>query len=122
MLVYQTVEGKRINMYLKKLYFCYSKIYSKLFQVVFKAYDKKNKGYIKGYELRPALSSVGYHIKTRTLNTVCHRYANRKGYIMFDDFIMCAIRLKTTIGQLKLDLQIIINMTTICVTQRTLEF
>ncbi|XP_022164785.1 calpain-A-like isoform X2 [Myzus persicae] len=66
-------------------------------QVVFETYDKKNKGYIKGFELRPALSSVGYHIKTRTINTMCHRYANKKGYIMFDDFIMCAIRLKTTI-------------------------
>ncbi|XP_060856220.1 calpain-A-like [Metopolophium dirhodum] len=70
-------------------------------QVVFKTYDKKNKGYIKGFELRPALSSVGYHIKTRTINTMCHRYANKKGYIMFDDFIMCAIRLKTTIDIFK---------------------
>ncbi|XP_060857288.1 calpain-B-like [Metopolophium dirhodum] len=70
-------------------------------QVVFKMYDKKNKGYIKGFELRPALSSVGYNIKTRTINTMCHRYANKKGYIMFDDFIMCAIRLKTTIDIFK---------------------
>ncbi|CAH1730885.1 unnamed protein product [Aphis gossypii] len=76
-------------------------LYIRQWKVVFKVYDKKNKGYIKGYELRPALSSVGYHIKTRTLNTMCHRYANRKGYIMFDDFIMCAIRLKTTIDIFK---------------------
>ncbi|XP_029341791.1 calpain-B [Acyrthosiphon pisum] len=70
-------------------------------QVVFKTYDKKNKGYIKGFELRPALSSVGYNIRTRTINTMCHRYANKKGYIVFDDFIMCAIRLKTTIDIFK---------------------
>lgn len=80
-----------------------------MFQVVFKLYDKKNKGYIKGFELRPALNSIGYHLKTRIINTMCHRYANKKGNIMFDDFIMCAIRLKTTIGWLKLDKQAIIN-------------
>ncbi|XP_060848127.1 calpain-A-like isoform X2 [Rhopalosiphum padi] len=73
----------------------------KHWKVVFKSYDIKNKGYIKGYHLRSALSSVGYSIKTRTINTMCHRYASRKGYIMFDDFIMCAIRLKTTIDIFK---------------------
>ncbi|XP_026821401.1 calpain-A-like [Rhopalosiphum maidis] len=73
----------------------------KHWKVVFKSYDIKNKGYIKGFNLRPALNSVGYSIKTHTINTMCHRYANRKGYIMFDDFIMCAIKLKTTIDIFK---------------------
>jgi len=31
---------------------------------------------------------------------MCHRYATKDGNIMFDDFIMCAVRLKTMIGKL----------------------
>ncbi|XP_025192300.1 calpain-A-like isoform X2 [Melanaphis sacchari] len=76
-------------------------LYITQWKVVFKTYDNKNKGYIKGFELRPALNLVGYFIKTRTINTMCHRYSNKKGYIEFDDFIMCAIKLKTTIDIFK---------------------
>lgn len=63
-------------------------------------YDKESKGYINGFELRQALNSVGYHLNTHILNIMCHRYATKDGNIMFDDFIMCAVRLKTMIGKL----------------------
>jgi len=62
-------------------------------------YDKESKGYINGFELRQALNSVGYHLNTHILNIMCHRYATKDGNIMFDDFIMCAVRLKTMIGK-----------------------
>jgi len=65
---------------------------------VFDNYGKKKKGYITGYELRNAMNSVGYNLNTYTLNMLGHLYANKKGYISFDDFIMCAIRLKTMTG------------------------
>jgi len=35
---------------------------------------------------------------------MCHRYATKDGNIMFDDFIMCAVRLKTMIGKLNFNL------------------
>ncbi|KAE9522347.1 hypothetical protein AGLY_017259 [Aphis glycines] len=71
-------------------------------KTVFKMYDKESKGYINGFELRQALNSVGYHLNTHILNIMCHRYATKDGNIMFDDFIMCAVRLKTMIGKKKL--------------------
>lgn len=74
-----------------------------LFQIVFKMYDKESKGYINGFELRQALNTAGYHLNTHILNIMCHRYATKDGNIMFDDFIMCAVRLKTMIGQYNLD-------------------
>lgn len=67
-------------------------------------YDKESKGFITGFELRQALNSVGYRLNTHILNIMCHRYATKDGNIMFDDFIMCAVRLKTMIGQYKLNL------------------
>lgn len=67
-------------------------------------YDKESKGYINGFELRQALNSVGYHLNTHILNIMCHRYATKDGNIMFDDFIMCAVRLKTMIGKLNFNL------------------
>lgn len=65
---------------------------------MFGVYSKKKKGYITGYELRNAMNSVGYNLNTCTLNMLGHRYADKKGFISFDDFIMCAIRLKTMTG------------------------
>lgn len=65
---------------------------------MFKLYDKESKGYINGFELRQALNSAGYHLNTPILNIMCHRYATKDGNVMFDDFIMCAVRLKTMIG------------------------
>ncbi|XP_050426862.1 calpain-A-like isoform X1 [Adelges cooleyi] len=70
-------------------------------KLVFKMYDKESKGYISGFDMRQALNSVGYHLNSHILNILCHRYATKDGTIMFDDFIMCAVRLKTMIDMFK---------------------
>jgi calpain len=49
--------------------------------------------------LRQALSFAGYHLNYRILNILVHRYGNKRGVITFNDFIMCAIRLKAMIGK-----------------------
>lgn len=68
------------------------------FQAVFKLYDKDSTGYLNGFELRQALNSAGYKLNNHMLNVLVHRYGSKNGQVAFDDFIMCAVRLKTMIG------------------------
>jgi calpain len=64
---------------------------------VFKLYDHDNSGKLSAFELRTALNSAGYHLNNRVLNALAHRYGSRDGMVSFDDFIMCAIKMKTMI-------------------------
>lgn len=66
---------------------------------VFKLYDVDGSGKLSPFELREALNSAGYHLNNRVLNALAHRYGSRDGSIAFDDFIMCAIKMKTMIGE-----------------------
>lgn len=61
-------------------------------------YDKDNSGALSGFELRQALNSAGYRLNNRVLNVIMHRYGNKNGEIQFDDFMLCAIKLKTMMG------------------------
>lgn len=58
-------------------------------------YDTNSSGGLSGFEFRRALSSAGYHLNNHILNSLMHRYGNKKGEIVFDDFIMCAVKIKT---------------------------
>jgi calpain len=49
-------------------------------------------------ELRSALHAVGYRLNYHVLNALVLRYGNRQGTLAFDDFIMCAIKMKSMIG------------------------
>lgn len=62
-------------------------------------YDKQNSGYLSPFELREALASAGYHLNAHILNVLSHRYAGKDGRIAFDDFMMCAVRLKSMMGK-----------------------
>ncbi|XP_014259622.1 calpain-A isoform X3 [Cimex lectularius] len=62
---------------------------------VFKLYDKESTGYLSPFDLRQALNSAGYRLNNHILNALCHRYAGRDARIAFDDFMMCAVRLKS---------------------------
>ncbi|EDV35707.1 uncharacterized protein Dana_GF12340, isoform B [Drosophila ananassae] len=66
-------------------------------KAIFKIYDVENTGRISGFQLREALNSAGYHLNNRVLNALGHRYGSRDGKIAFDDFIMCAVKIKTYI-------------------------
>jgi calpain len=46
-------------------------------------------------DLRDALGSAGYHLNGKILNSLVHRYGNQDGTIYFDDFIHCAVKVKT---------------------------
>nr|CAD7448572.1 unnamed protein product [Timema bartmani] len=68
-------------------------------KTVFKIYDKDGSGYLSAFELRHALNSAGYRLNNNILNILAHRYSSKDGMITFDDFMMCAVRLKGLIGQ-----------------------
>lgn len=69
-------------------------------KAIFKVYDTENVGRISGFQLREALQSAGYHLNNRVLNALGHRYGSRDGKISFDDFLMCAVKIKTYIGNI----------------------
>ncbi|XP_012232198.1 calpain-B-like isoform X4 [Linepithema humile] len=66
-------------------------------RAVFKLYDRDESGYLSAFELRQALNSAGYRLNNHILNILVHRYGTKDGKITFDDYIMCAVRLKTMI-------------------------
>lgn len=68
-------------------------------KAVFKLYDKEGCGRMHAFDLRQALNSAGYRLNNRLLNALAHRYGSRDGTIAFDDFIMCAVKIKTYIGK-----------------------
>jgi Ca2+-binding protein (EF-Hand superfamily) len=70
-----------------------------IFQAVFSLYDKDSSGCLSAFELRQALNSAGYRLNNHILNILAHRYSSKNGLITFDDFMMCAVRLKAMIGE-----------------------
>ncbi|XP_021945199.1 calpain-A isoform X2 [Folsomia candida] len=64
---------------------------------VFKIYDHDNSGHLSSFELRQALTSAGYHVNNKVLESLVLRYGDPQGQVMFDDFIMCAVKLKCMI-------------------------
>lgn len=68
-------------------------------KAVFKLYDTDRSGHLNPFELRAALQSAGYHLNSKILNNLMHRYGSREGEIWFDDFITCAVKIKTMIGK-----------------------
>lgn len=63
------------------------------------SYDGDKSGTLSGFEFRDAIQSAGYLLNKRALNVLMHRYGNRNGEIQFDDFLMCAVKVKTMIGE-----------------------
>ena len=70
-------------------------------KAAFKQYDRNNEGRLSAYELREALNAAGYQLNNKVLNALMHRYGSRDGTMAFDDFIMCAVRIRTMIEAFK---------------------
>ncbi|XP_057655491.1 calpain-A-like isoform X2 [Diorhabda carinulata] len=68
---------------------------------VWMLYDKDQSGTFSGFELRQALNSAGFRLNNKILNILMHRYGNKNGEMDFEDFMMCAIKLKTMIELFK---------------------
>ncbi|XP_038073620.1 calpain-B-like [Patiria miniata] len=61
---------------------------------VFKKYDQDNSGNFNSYELRRALSKIGFRVSNQLFRTLVLRYSNIEGVITFDDFLACVVKLK----------------------------
>lgn len=70
-------------------------------QAVFKLYDQDQTNKLNAFELRDALGSAGYHLNNHILNSLVYRYGSSDRTIAFDDFIMCAVKVKTMIQAFK---------------------
>jgi len=70
-------------------------------KAVFKLYDRDRTNKLNAYELREALASAGYHLNNHILNTLVYRYGSPDKTIAFDDYIMCAVKVKTMIEHFK---------------------
>lgn len=68
---------------------------------VFTAFDKDGSGYLSTFELRAALHSAGYLVNQHILKALVLRYGNDDGNIAFEDFIGCAVKLRTMIEVFK---------------------
>jgi calpain, invertebrate len=64
-------------------------------------YDQNQTNKLNAFELRDALSSAGYHLNNHILNSLVYRYGSSDQTIAFDDFIMCAVKVKTMIAHFK---------------------
>lgn len=67
--------------------------------MVYGLYDKDKSGSLNGTELRQAFNSAGYRLNNAVLNILMHRYGNKSGNMDFDDFVMCAVKLKSMMGK-----------------------
>jgi len=67
----------------------------------FKMYDRDCSSSLSTLELRAALNAAGYKLNYHVLNALVLRYGNRQGTLGFDDFIMCAIKMKIMIEAFK---------------------
>lgn len=68
---------------------------------VFTAFDKDGSGYLNTFGLRAALGSAGYQVNQHILKALVLRYGNDDGNIAFEDFIGCAVKLRTMIEVFK---------------------
>jgi Ca2+-binding EF-hand superfamily protein len=62
----------------------------------FRQFDRDNSGAIDKGELKQALSAFGYRLSEQFLDLLIRKYdSQRKGTILFDNFINCCVLLQT---------------------------
>uniref|UniRef100_A0A182IJU8 Calpain n=1 Tax=Anopheles atroparvus TaxID=41427 RepID=A0A182IJU8_ANOAO len=64
-------------------------------KAIFKQYDEDDNGHLDPFELRDALESAGFKLNNRIINKLMHRFASKEGQIWFDDFITCAVKIRS---------------------------
>ncbi|KFB50195.1 calpain, putative [Anopheles sinensis] len=64
-------------------------------KAIFKEFDFDHNGHLSPFELRSALESVGFTLNNHIINKLMHRYCSKEGQIWFDDFITCAVKIRT---------------------------
>ncbi|KER20013.1 hypothetical protein T265_11349 [Opisthorchis viverrini] len=73
----------------------------RLWKSIFKRFDRNGNGTMDAFELRDLLRAVGISVSNRVYHAIVCRYANRKGEIFFDDYVLLLVRLSTVIETFK---------------------
>lgn len=68
---------------------------------MFKIYDTDRSNRLDVHELEEAFVSAGYHLNKSILNEIAFRYGSSDLSITFDDFVLCAVKLKTMLYHFK---------------------
>lgn len=68
-------------------------------QEIFVRYDRDLSGRLNASELRQALAAAGYNVSDNVLRCLVYRYGDHRRQISFDDFVMCAVKMKAMIGK-----------------------
>ena len=69
-------------------------------QEIFVRYDRDLSGRLNANELRQALAAAGYNVSDNVLRSLVLRYGDHRRQISFDDFVLCAVKMKAMIGKL----------------------
>ncbi|XP_037087071.1 calpain-B-like isoform X2 [Pollicipes pollicipes] len=69
----------------------------RVWKTVFKQHDADGTGFLSAFELRSALNEAGYRVNNNLLGSLMHRYGDKEGRVAFDDFMACAVKMKTCI-------------------------
>lgn len=70
-------------------------------QSIFHQFDEKKSNKIEGFKLRDALAAAGFQLNSHILNSLIYRYGSSDNTIAFDEFVMCAVKVKSMIEQFK---------------------
>ncbi|KAL7010735.1 hypothetical protein ACKWTF_016855 [Chironomus riparius] len=72
-----------------------------MWRSVFNLYDQDHNYKLDNHELRDALGSAGYRLNNHILCSLLYRYGSPDNTMSIDDFIMCAVKVKTMIERYK---------------------
>jgi len=67
----------------------------------FVKFDADKSGSFDAFELRNALNGIGYVVSNKVFNTIVMRYVNQSNQVVFEDYMICVIRLKTVFENYK---------------------
>ncbi|CAH8431648.1 unnamed protein product [Schistosoma turkestanicum] len=73
----------------------------RIWKTIFKKFDGSHSGSLVAFELRNVMRTVGFSVSNMIFKAIACRYANEKGQILFDDYILLLIRLSTVFETFK---------------------
>ncbi|CAH8434695.1 unnamed protein product [Schistosoma margrebowiei] len=73
----------------------------RIWKTIFKKFDEGHTGSLEAFELRNVMRTIGFHVSNMIFKAIACRYANEKGQILFDDYILLLIRLSTVFETFK---------------------
>nr|CAX69741.1 Calpain-B [Schistosoma japonicum] len=73
----------------------------RVWKTIFKKFDEGHTGSLEAFELRNVMRTIGFHVSNMIYKAIACRYANEKGRISFDDYILLLVRLSTVFETFK---------------------